>query len=289
MTTNITSKSLKERVLEKQTSETATINFTAPIFKIMKVGDFLKNYYPYLYNRGDNEDKANKERARDIADSIREENTFWLAISQPIVVDPKSLIIVDGNTRCEAFRILHEEYGYDFEIGVSILNIPAGLKFCKVVQKFNNCQKGWPLNSYVNNFVKEGYADYRRLKEMTEALGRFFYEDGQYRWRYASALSGKPQQAALREGTYHLSADEMKKQLAFGEDVKKIWEASGCPKVSTWVESFILALYEIKEGFGRNYNVNTWAEKFKKDGGEIFKGYLSKQLWKEAINELLTR
>lgn len=268
----------KANVAEAQVGNTVENNFVKHNVFYMDADSFFKTYHPYKYNRGEGTDE---DRARKIA---REFNPL---LTVPIIVDCKSKTILDGHHLSRAIQIINTESDHKIpEILVQEVRLPNGMKVGKAVQVFNNNRKGWDLSDYIENYIKEGYADYIRLKELADNIGPFFHEENKYRWRYTSALSGKSQQDKLRDGTFSLSKAEYEKQLVFGKEIQELWEAGGSPKVGPWAEPFILAVWSIKDYWGKNYNFNKMLNVFMENGKHIFESSsLSSKVWKDNINE----
>lgn len=250
------------------------------------IQEFRKKKF-YQYNRGDGTDN---ERVEEIAWSIAKLNTAFLI--QPVCVDKETDIIIDGNHTGSAILMAVDKYNAEIEsVPCMYVTIPKTLgttskqRVAKAVQMLNNSRKGWTLENYIINYLKEGYADYKRLQEMAEELGPFFKEGDKIRWRYLSSLAGTSQQQKLRDGTYKLDAKEKDRQTKLGREIIEVWTAAGQPNIGPWVEGFILGYYQLKEAMGKAFNKDRLIEKINKS---IFDGTLSTKAWREKLGFLLT-
>lgn len=265
-----------------QVGNTVENNFVKHNVFYMDSEEFFKTYHPYKYNRGTGTDE---ERALKIA---REFNPL---LTVPIIVDSKSKTILDGHHLSKAIEFINTRIIQPYhipEILVQEVTLPKGMTVGKAVQIFNNNRKGWDLSDYIENYIKEGYIDYIRLKDLADNIGAFFHEDSKYRWRYTSALAGKSQQEKLRDGTFSLTKAEYEKQFTLGKEIQALWEAGGKPKVGPWAEPFIFAVYQIKDYWGKNWDFERILNAFKKNGAQIFGlASLSTATWKDNINKYI--
>ena len=269
----------KAGVTEAQDGNTVENNFVKHKVFYMPTEEFFKTYHEYKYNRGNGTDES---RAREIARS------FNPLLAVAVVADSKSKTILDGHHFSRAIYIAVNEMGKNIpEILVQEVALPKGMTVGKAVQLFNNNRKGWDLSDYIENYINEGYADYRRLKQLAENLGPFFHEDTKYRWRYTAALSGRAQQDKLRDGLFKMSSADFEEQFNFGREAQALWEVSGSPKVGPWAEPYIIALWQVKDNLGKIFNFNRLLEAFKKYGKQVFdNSSLSTKVWKDRINSL---
>lgn len=272
----------KANVYEAQEGNTVENNFVKHNVYYMDTDKFFATYHPYEFNRGTGTDE---ERARKIA------REFNFLLTVPVIVDPKSKTILDGHHLSRAIQIINTETENRIpEILVQEVILPRNMNVGKAVQIFNNNRKGWDLSDYIENYIKEGYVDYIRLKEMADNIGPFFHEDNKYRWRYTSALAGKNQQDKLRDGSYSLSKADYEKQFALGKEIQAFWKAGGSPKVGPWAEPFILAVWNIKYNplTSKFYDFNRLLEIFTLKGKEIFaSSSLSTKVWSDNILEYI--
>lgn len=242
--------------------------------------DFDKRFKFYEHNRGNGTDE---ERAEEMAYDIAYNGTWWMI--QPVCIDRKSGIVIDGNHSGRAQIIAHNKYGVNLLIPVELVDLPNGMDKSKAVQILNNERKQWTLEMYIINHIKEGHRSYINLSLMADELGYFFKEDdGKVRWRYLSSLAGKSQQDKLRDGTYSLDKQQMDKQIKFGREILDIWRSAGSPKVGPWMEPFIFACFKLKETMGKSFDI----EKLKKilqteKARSEFDGSLSTQRWQEKL------
>ncbi|MBO7732270.1 MAG: hypothetical protein J6S67_06950 [Methanobrevibacter sp.] len=243
--------------------------------------DFRKRYKFYENNRGNGTDV---DRAEEMAYDIANECTWWMI--QPVCVDKRTNVVIDGNHSGMAMLIAHEKYGVNLLIPVELVDVPSKMTTSKAVQTLNNERLQWTLEMYIINYIKEGNKNYKNLQDMADELGYFYKEDnGKIKWRYLSSLAGKVQQEKLRDGTYVLDKQQKEKQIKFGTEILELWRAAGMPKPAAWIESFITAVFKLKEVMGRSFD----SDKLKKILGtekarKEFDGSQSAKTWQERIS-----
>jgi hypothetical protein len=255
------------------------------VFMWMSIENFLLSTKWYEHNRGGKIDWA---RVHQMADSIANRDTDWMVA--PIIVDSKTKTVLDGWNTGHALAEAKEKYGYDEEVGTLFINLPKGVTVSYAVKELNNKRKGWTLEMYILDYIRNGIDDYRRLKEMAEALGEFFVEsDGDIRWRYTAALKGKSQQNELKTGVYTLSEKDMQDQIETGTEVLGLWEAAGKPKIGPWMEGFIIAWCNAKAPFGKkavSFAYKKLVNSFK-NGKLVFDGTSQAGVWSQRFGDIL--
>ena len=288
--TNQTTKSAKAtKVVANavQNGDTELSNVTPKDVKWVTPEEFMKKYHWYVFNRGNGTDP---ERVSQIAQSIAFKGTDWMLNS--IIVNARTNTVLDGNTSGAAQIEAYQKYGWQGKMLVLEVEVPSNITDHLGVQKLNNERDGWVLGAYILTAIKEGKADYIRLKEMVESLGMFFYDEEKekYQWRYASSLAGSNQTDKIKEGTYTLTKKDVEEQTATGREVIEMWNIVGQPKIAAWVESFIFAWIKTKAYFGKNLNYG----KIKKylateEGKRLFDGNQSTKVWIDRFNKILVR
>lgn len=231
--------------LENTATETVQIKFNN--FFTFPIEDLGKTIKFYEANRGYGTDM---DRVEEIAYDIVNNNTAWMI--QPLCIDKKEKIILDGNHTGNAILLAAEKYN------VVVPNIPAmelerpkGMSIATAVQILNNERKPWTLPMYIENNIREGNINYKRLSEMGEELGPFFIEnDGKVRWRYLSSLAGTSQQKELRSGKYILTKQMQEEQISLGREIVDLWNTAGKPNIGPWTESFIFAYFKERKEVG---------------------------------------
>lgn len=223
--------------------------------EIVKASEIYKKYSPYYANRGEGTEGMNMARVKKIARSIigTEEippvynGTYWLV--NPIIVNAKTKMIVDGHYTAASLFEVYKTKGWDLPAMVIEREFPKGLSDMFIVSMFNNCRNPWGAEAYIECYVMEGKEDYIKLKNAAIALGGpFVKKNGKPNYRYVSALVGSCQAGTLKKGDFKFNPAIIER----GERVKELFYAiSSTKQTSSWFESFITA-YVKQEEVNRN-------------------------------------
>lgn len=251
----------------------------------VKASKLFNKYKPYYANRGQGWEGMDMTRVMKIAKSIIGSNeippvyngTYWLV--NPIIVNVKTGMIVDGHYTVAALLKVLELSGWDLEAIVIEREFPKGLSDMTIVSMFNNTRKPWPAEQYIECYVKEGVEDYIKLKEAALKLGGPFVKlNGKPNYRYVSALVGTSQAGSLKKGTFKYNPVIVER----GERVKELFYAiSKTRQTSAWFESFIVAYSKQEEANPKAFKVfMNNADKFVLDGDTTEEG------WSEQFNRV---
>ncbi len=248
------------------------------------VDDFLKKYHWYQFNR---EEGTDPERVADIAYDIAFNDTDWMLSA--VIVDEKSRTVLDGNTSGQAQVKACKDYGVNLEILVMEVELPKGMTVHKAVHILNDFRKNWRLRDYIGSSLKQGKADFIRLKELSELLGECFLTTTKTpQWRYTLALIGSNQDDRIKEDKFTFSKKDQERCFEIGSEIVKVWTMVGRPKTGTWFEAFVLAWCRSRDFFGKNFDLDVLYECFgTKNGRKLFDGCESTVTWKDRLNSML--
>lgn len=271
----------------KDTSEQGAEAIPTKVGKavFVKASELFKKYKPYYANRGEGPDGMDMARVTKIAKSIigseaigsNYNGTYWLV--NPIIVNAKTRMIVDGHYTAAALNKVLELTGWDLDTIVIEREFPRGIKDMTVVSMFNNSRKSWCAEQYIECYIKEGVPDYIKLKEAALKLGGpFVKKNGKPVYRYVSALVGKSGANALRKGEFKFDPVIIER----GERVKQLFYAiSSTKQTSTWFESFIFAYCDQEENNRKAFKV------FMQHADElVIDGCTAKEGWNEQFNKI---
>ena len=236
---------IKTKVLVNNSSQPSGVTLPPKKMENMSVEEFYNTFKFYQYNRGKGTDM---KRAEKMAFDIAYNGTWWMV--QPVVIDKKRKIILDGNHTGTALIIAHNKHGVDLQVPIIFTDVPKEISVGKSVQKLNNSREGWTLEEYILNYIQEGNDNYKRLSELGDKLGYPFVDaKGKKKWNYIADLSGVSKRSALKEGLYTITEQHVEEQLALGKEIISVWKAAGEPVISSWFEGFVIGYIQIRKFF----------------------------------------
>ena len=256
----------------------------------VKTSELSKKYHEYKANRGEGKEGMDMARVRRIARSIIGSNeipsvyngTYWLV--EPIIVNAKNKMVVDGHYTWAALNEVLKSTGWDLPVFVIEREFPKSLSNMQVVSMFNGCRKAWSSCDYVECFVKEGDPEYIKLKSAAVKLGGpFVKKNGKPNYKYVVALVNSSEYVNLRNGTFKYNPIIEER----GERVKQLfYRISKTRQTSNWFDQFIKAYVKQEEANPIAFNVfMKHADKIVLDGCTSTDGWTEQfgKIWSEVI------
>lgn len=153
--------------------------------------------------------KAGKSR-------IELENGTYLVLGIiPVVVNPRTGYIMDGQNRIAAFKKAYEKGDIDnnARILVGFWEVEPGAAENTLIIDLNTKTKNWSMDDYINSYAQD-IPCYARLVEFcqTHSLCHVTTNKGERnKPRYAAAIiTGKGCQSALKAGTFSFTEEQFK-------------------------------------------------------------------------------
>lgn len=179
--------------------------------------------------------KAGKSR-------IELENGTYLVLGIiPVVVNPRTGYIMDGQNRIAAFKKAYEKGDIDnnARILVGFWEVEPGAAENTLIIDLNTKTKNWSMDDYINSYAQD-IPCYARLVEFcqTHSLCHVTTNKGERnKPRYAAAIiTGKGCQSALKAGTFSFTEEQFKAADTIHKELLEIRKKLNMPLTGDEIE-----------------------------------------------------
>ncbi len=165
-----------------------------------------------------------------------------------IRVNKRTNTIIDGQHRYKAYIRAIEEglIPKDTKLMVEYLDIPIEEEVNAIIESNIN-SKNWKLDDYINLYVKQGSEVYKRLGTWCKEHALAF-DDGKPKYRYGAAMiTGKHCGAAMKNGEFYISDQELKKADEIHAELMNIIEILGLSENGAWIEPLAISWHQHRD------------------------------------------
>ena len=211
----------------------------------------------------------NREYNHSHLNKIKREMVACLDVMPPLTVNVVTNHIVDGQHRHKGFIDLRKAglLPVNSTIKVMYVSIPEDKEYEAIVRANNN-SKGWTLENYVASNITKGIVSYVKLDEFSKTHSLTSDECGVPKYRYAAAIiKGKQLTTDLKNGTFYVSDDELKRAEIVHDELLKIMEILDLRKKGFKIEAMAISWIDMRE----QHDFETWAKSIKSKKQDILK------------------
>lgn len=182
-----------------------------------------------------------------------EDGTYLVMGMLPVIVNPKSNNILDGQHRIEAFKKAHEKGLIDdnARLLVGYWEVEPGEDENRLTIDLNTKTKNWSVDDYINSYA-QGLPSYAKLIEFckTHTLCHVTSNKGERnKPRYAAAIiTGKGCQSALKSGTFTFTDEQLKEADTIHKELLEIRKKLNMPLTGDEIE-YMASEWHVQRNF----------------------------------------
>ena len=212
-------------------------------FKILSYEEVLS------FGKAQRNRKVNENHVNDFYNVIKagksrielENGTYLVLGIIPVVVNPRTGYIMDGQNRVAAFKKAYEKGDIDnnARILVGFWEVEPGAAENTLIIDLNTKTKNWSMDDYINSYAQD-IPCYSRLVEFcqTHSLCHVTTNKGERnKPRYAAAIiTGKGCQSALKAGTFSFTEEQFKAADTIHKELIEIRKKLNMPLTGDEIE-----------------------------------------------------
>ena len=212
-------------------------------FKILSYEEVLS------FGKAQRNRKVNENHVNDFYNVIKagksrielENGTYLVLGIIPVVVNPRTGYIMDGQNRIAAFKKAYEKGDIDnnARILVGFWEVEPGAAENTLIIDLNTKTKNWSMDDYINSYAQD-IPCYARLVEFcqTHSLCHVTTKKGERnKPRYAAAIiTGKGCQSALKAGTFNFTDEQFKAADTIHKELLEIRKKLNMPLTGDEIE-----------------------------------------------------
>lgn len=182
-----------------------------------------------------------------------EDGTYLVLGIVPVIVNPKSNNILEGQHRIEAFKRAHEKGDIDdnARLLVGFWEVEPGEAENRLTIDLNTKTKNWSVDDYISSYAQD-LPSYAKLIEFckTHTLCHVTTKKGERnKPRYAAAIiTGKGCQNALKAGTFTFTDEQLKEADTIHKELLEIRKRLNMPLTGDEIE-YMAAEWHIQRNF----------------------------------------